>query len=264
MEDIIDIQELDSMTTITIEQNKNNMKITSNTNGEETIINIDDDDYNIKNKSNNFDPIFYSDLGMNNYLENGKFPGSTDAQYTVKPWGSWSFDLGGGANLFMANKHLSLMLGADFLWYNFKYQDRTTRLYEDDINETIAFTNDTSIMFPTRSKLTVNYINVLFMPMVHFGKYDEDYHGRMFRFGLGGYAGYRINSFTKYVDEDTGEKNKLKYHDNFYLNDFRYGVKVVLGISSVNIFGMYDISTLYSNPITPKLNPISFGLNITI
>src|SRR5882672_3869597 len=29
------------------------------------------------------------DLGMNNYLENGRFPDASNELYTVKPWGSW-------------------------------------------------------------------------------------------------------------------------------------------------------------------------------
>lgn len=70
------------------------------------------------------------------------------------------------------------------------------------------------------------------MPMVKFGDYCYDAGDRMFRIGIGAYTGYRINSYTKIVDRDDGSKNKVKDHDNFYLNDFRYGVKIVLGVGA--------------------------------
>lgn len=269
LDDVVDMESVDSSTTVTIKKLNDNLQISSSSDDKHTVVNINNDDnFNFgksdRKKKSVVEPIMYIDWGMNNYLENGKFPGSTGAQYTVKPWGSWNFDIGGGAKLNLANNHFSLLMGADFAWYNFKFQDKTTLMYRDNTINDLVFTADTSINSPVRSKLTVNYVNALIMPMVKFGNYCYDANDRMFRIGIGAYAGYRINSYTKIVDRDDGNKNKIKDHDNFYLNDFRYGVKVVLGVSTVNIFGMYDISTLYSDNKGPKLNPISFGLNFTI
>jgi hypothetical protein len=269
LNDVVDMESVDSSTTVKIKKLNNKVQITSSQNDKQTVVNINNKDYYNFDRANNssssiIEPVIYLDWGMNNYLTNGKFPGATGAQYTVKPWGSWNVDLGGAAKLNLLNNHFSLLMGADFSWYNFKFQDSTTLMYRDNSINDLVFTNDTSINSPVRSKLTVNYVNALIMPMVKFGDYCYDAGDRMFRIGIGAYAGYRINSYTKIVDRDDGSKNKVKDHDNFYLNDFRYGVKIVLGVGAVNVFGMYDINTLYSENKGPKLNPISFGLNITI
>jgi hypothetical protein len=269
LDDVVDMESVDSATTVTIKKLNDNLQITSTSDDKQTVVNINDDNNfdfgrTDKKKKSIVEPIMYIDWGMNNYIENGKFPGATGAQYTVKPWGSWNFDIGGAAKLNLANNHFSLLMGADFSWYNFKFQDKTTLMYRYNSINDLVFTSDTSINSPVRSKLTVNYVNALIMPMAKFGNYCKDAGDRMFRIGIGAYAGYRINSYTKIVDRNDGSKNKVKEQDNYYLNDFRYGVKVVLGVSTVNIFGMYDISTLYSANKGPKLNPISFGLNFTI
>lgn len=260
---VIDTSGVDSITTITFEQDREVFKIRKISDGNsETIIKIDDEEIILKKK--NFESIFYVDWGMNNYLENGKFPSSNGSQYSVKPWGSWSFDIGGGGRLWMADRHLSLSLGADFLWYNFKFQDPQTKVETNTITEQIEFSSDASIINPVKSKLTVNYLNVNLTPMVHIGKYHKSFDDRLFRIGVGAYAGYRINSYAKYVNRDNGDKTKEYNEVNSYFNDFRYGAKLVLGVGSVNIFGMYDFNTLFVDDKAPGLNPISFGLNFTI
>jgi hypothetical protein len=54
-----------------------------------------DVDVNPKTKKEKKFHVFGTyDLGFNNYLENGKFPNDVNAQYSVKPWGSWYISLG--------------------------------------------------------------------------------------------------------------------------------------------------------------------------
>lgn len=208
-----------------------------------------------------FEPFLNIDWGMNNYLNNGRFPDSYNAQYTVKPWGSWSFSIGPGLRIH-AGDYLSLNLSADVTWYNFKFQDKSTRIEKTD--DGLEFGRDAGIQFPLRSKLTVAYVGAQIIPMVHFGKDDDDFNRKMFRFGAGAYAGYRIDSYAKYVDEDMGRKTKLRYHDNYYLENFRYGVKAIFGVKDLNIFASYDLNNLFSPNKAPKLNAFSIGLNFTI
>jgi len=208
-----------------------------------------------------FEPYFSVEWGMNNYLNNGVFPDATDAQYSVKPWGSWSCAIGPGIRI-NAGDNLSLNFSTDVLWYNFKFQDRTTRFEETPSG--VVFGNDEGVQYPLRSKLTVTYLNLQFMPMVHFGKDADHFNKKMFRIGAGAYAGYRIDSYAKYVDQDNGVKNKLHYRDNYYLENFRYGVKVLLGVDDFNIFANYDLNNLFSQGKGPQLNAFSIGLNFTI
>jgi hypothetical protein len=66
------------------------------------------------------------DFGINNFFEDGKSPSSNNEQYTVKPWGSWYF----AVNSIHKSKvvgNLSLEWGAGVSWYNFKFEDASTR-----------------------------------------------------------------------------------------------------------------------------------------
>jgi hypothetical protein len=129
----------------------------------------------------------------------------------------------------------------------------------------VIFTEDDREVSYVKSKLTASYINVSLIPMLDFGGRGKksrvwDSYGSQFRIGIGPYAAYRIGSHSKLVYKDDG-KEKEKNHDNFYLNNFRYGLRLQFGIRSTDFFFNYDLNELYSSkPNNPKLNAFSFGV----
>jgi hypothetical protein len=82
----------------------------------------------------------------------------------------------------------------------------------------------------------------------------------LFRFGLGGYAGYRLGSKTKYVFTDEGSKRKLKDRDNYHLNNWRYGLRMQIGYRGIDLFANYDLNELFISNRGPALNAFSFGV----
>ncbi|PLX07285.1 MAG: hypothetical protein C0596_11775 [Marinilabiliales bacterium] len=230
------------------------------------------DDEELKNINLNFDiddeprepkklhGFMYYDFGLNNYLEGGKFPNDNAEQYSVKPWGSWNFELGAGMRWYIA-KPLSLDIAAVFSWYNFKYADKGTRIIEtaDDI----TFTTDLTGADYIKSKTTVPFVNASIVPMVHFGKHNSGVNHKMFRLGAGVYAGYRLGGHVKYEYETDYTYSVYHRKGDYFLNSYKYGVKAVFGIHDFNIYAKYDLSTLYAEGKGPELNPISFGLNFT-
>lgn len=236
-------------------------------------IDEDEDDFEVEFETNKSDKRVHGfmsyEIGSNNYLENQNFP-SGDMPYVVKPFGSWSFSIGTGIRTY-ATSWLSFDLGADLLWYNFKMEDKTIDITEgltpSEINFTPNPTYDMDKNDAIRSKLRVSYLNASFMPVFHIGKNKGGFNKRTFRIGAGAYAGYRIGSMTKNVYEENGQKRKIKDHDNFYLNNFRYGAKAMIGIKEVNVFFNYDLNTLFEEGKGPNgkdLNAFTFGLNFTI
>lgn len=240
----------------------------------------DDDDDRRRSSGRNLgtDRLFNIDLGMNNYLENGSFPNDNNADYAVKPWGSWYVGLNNIYNTHIGGKFF-LDWGGGVSWYNFKYEDPSIRVSETltlpgmvDFDPLIDPTID-----PIKSKLTATYINFMVVPMIDFsyktGKVDnEDETGNVvsrrwirkthdgFRFGVGPYVGYRIDSYTKVVFEDEGgDKDKDRDKDNFYLNNFRYGLRAQIGFDDVDLFFQYDMNELFSEGRGPQLNALSFG-----
>jgi hypothetical protein len=207
---------------------------------------------------------FNFDFGMNNLLEEGKFPDGNNAQYTVKPWGSWFVGIT-NINRTHVTGPLYLDWGGGVSWYNFKFQDPATRIEKADAGT--IFYSDTSIVNPYKSKLTSAYINAYFVPMFNFGwsgRKKDIFHwsnfDEAFRFGAGFYAGYRIDSYSKNMWKEDDKKKLYRNHDNFYLNNIRYGIRARLGFGSFDFFADYDISELFVDGKGPKLNPISFGV----
>ncbi len=220
---------------------------------------IETDSQKSKRKSKSLYGFTKFSLGLNNYLENGNtFPNDNKEQYSVKAWGSWDVAIGGGMRWYVA-KPISFDITADVSWYNFKFQDKATRIDID--NNQIVFLKDSMGYDYKKSKITVPYVNASIIPMVHFGKSSRGLNRNMFRLGAGAYAGYRLGGKVKYVYKDSNSKNTFKDKDDFYLNSYRYGVKAVFGINEINIYAAYDLNTLFAENKAPELNPISFGIN---
>ena len=224
------------------------------------------------------DRHFNIDFGVNNYLEDGGFPNDNNALYAVKPFGSWYVGLNHVYNTHIGGNFF-LDWGGGISWYNFKFEDPNVRIGESLSlpGEVVFLPSGAPAIDPIKSKLTATYINIVAVPMIDFsyksGRVDnKDETGNVvsrrwirkthdgFRFGVGPYVGYRIDSYSKAVFEDADD-NKIKdrEHDNFYLNNLRYGLRAQIGFDDVDLFFQYDMNELFSKGRGPKLNALSFG-----
>ncbi len=211
---------------------------------------------------------FNIDIGMNNYLEQGTFPDYNNSLYTVKPWGSWYVGLNSVFRSRVKGKFF-FEWGGGVSWYNFKFNNYKTVISKDDNG--VIFSEDPRAYDFQKSKLTVAYLNAFLVPMIDFSGTGRkpmvfdgerfDKHGA-FRFGAGPYVGYRIDSYTKQVWTEGGDKHKSHEHDNFYLNNIRYGVRIQLGFRGTDLFFNYDLNELFNENKGPKLNAFSFGVTL--
>lgn len=213
---------------------------------------------------------FNIDLGMNNYLENGHFPDGGNQLYTVKPWGSWYVALNSTLRTRLSGKFY-IEWGAGVSWYNFKFSNFKVGITKDD-NGVIFYENPNPVAF-TKSKLTVAYVNISMVPMFDLGGYSRkpmvfngdrlnfDRRGS-FRIGIGPYVGYRLDSYTKQVWEEGGDTKKSHNHDNYYLNNLRYGVRAQIGFRDTDIFFNYDLNDLFIENKGPRLHAFSFGITL--
>ncbi|NJM93899.1 MAG: hypothetical protein HC842_03840 [Cytophagales bacterium] len=217
--------------------------------------------WDLDDKENDAGSFFSLDLGMNNYLSGGQFPES--APYAVRPWGSWSVGLNSEFNTRLAGP-LHLHWGAGVSWYNFKFQDRGLQL--KDSSTGVVFYQADQALNAHKSKLTVTYLNLRVVPMLEFGGpkkkgvFGGNSKSSTFRIGAGGYAGYRLDSYTKFVHLVDGDKIKSHDHNDFSLNGLRYGLRFRLGYGDVDFFMDYDLNPLFSDNRGPDLNAISFGI----
>jgi hypothetical protein len=204
---------------------------------------------------------FNFDLGTNNYLEDGKFPDDGNALYSVRPWGSWYLAASSIQRTRLASK-LFIEWGVGLSWYNFKFQNDNVLIVKDDVG--VHFVEDTRDVDFKKSKLSASFVHASLIPILDFGGHSRktrlwNGHNNSFRIGVGPYIAYRISSHSKLVYND-GDREKDKETDNFYLNNFRYGMRLQLGYRSTDLFFNYDLNELFAEGRGPKLNAFSFGV----
>lgn len=206
---------------------------------------------------------FVFDLGINNLLDADGFPSSADP-YAVHPWGSWYVGFNSIQRTRVANKFF-LEWGGGVSWYNFKFENERTILSTDENG--IIFGEDLSNVDYRKSKLTVTHLNLSLVPVLDFGNgrhkptFFNDTDSRSFRIGVGGYLGYRLDSYTKQTYFENGDRRRNHEHDSYYLNPLRYGVRLQLGFGDSEIFVNYDLNELFEENKGPKVNALTFGVS---
>lgn len=228
-----------------------------------TIYEDDDDDYDRHDRERRYRTThsFNLDMGLSNYLQDGKFPDEEGEAYAVRPWGSWYFGLSSVQRTRFSQKfYLEWALGVS--WYDFKFLNNNTVVVKDDSE--INFEEDFNDVSFVKSRMEITYLHASTVPMFSFGGYPSRKRWRNynsgFRIGAGPYVAYRVGSSTKQVYKEDGDKQKVKNKDSFYLNNVRYGLRLQIGFKSADFFFNYDLNELYATGKGPKLNAFSFGI----
>lgn len=209
-----------------------------------------------KPRKRTYDDV-YLDLGLNTYLKNGSTLVSGSEPYDLRPWGSRYVALGYyyTTRIGKEKSPFYIQYGIEASWNNFMLQD-DNRIIKGTNGLEFEPVLDRNF---TRNKLVVNYLSIPVIPMIDF----SSTHKNGFKFGVGGFAGYRINSWTKQTHFESGNRKRNKERDNYYLNDFRYGIMAVIGIEdAVDIFIKYDLNGLFESNKGPNLNVLSFGVHL--
>lgn len=212
---------------------------------------------------------FGLDIGLNNYLEDGKFPDQSGALYTIRPM-SWNVAINSNWRSHLIGK-LFMDWGPNIMWYNYFFQDKNTRIIKTD--DGVEFVENDPPVGAQSSKLGITYINFQAVPILYLGQdrgsrygrwsgnWCNQYKFRGVRIGLGGYTGYRIDSWSKFVYKDeSGKKQRDKQKDNYYLNNWRYGLRFLFGFRGFTLYTNYDLNSLFSGGRGPELQAISFGI----
>ena len=145
---------------------------------------------------------------------------------------------------------LSLYYAAEASWNNFMFQD--------PILVQKGPTNIQFVQSPEplkKSKLTTFALQLPVVPRLSF--YNSS--GRkVFHIGLGGFIGYRLDSYTKIKHENS---SNTRDHNNFYLNNLRYGLVGHLGIVKTSLFVKYDLNPVFQAGKGPDVRALSFGIS---
>lgn len=208
---------------------------------------------------------FNIDVGLNNYLEDGKFPNGNEL-YAVNPIGSWYWTFGPTYRTHIVGAFF-IDLGMNAALNVYHFENPKTRLNKTPTG--VEFTEDAAVVTHRKSKLSTWYIQAKAIPMIAFSKKNKSKWrlwnniDKGIRFGVGPYAGYRIWSRTKYIYDVDGDKKKEKNTGNFLLNDVRYGIRGQFGFKGIDFFVEYDLNDMFQDSSgAPVLQRIQFGITL--
>ncbi|MFZ6665612.1 hypothetical protein [Peijinzhouia sedimentorum] len=226
---------------------------------------------------------FNIDLGINNFIEGettqvnfsqieSQLPPQSiilGDQYDVKPWGSWYVALGYNNQTKVVGP-FTINYGGSFSFYNFKFGNTAT-VVEKLNDQTVFYERPNADGI--KSKLAISHVNLHFVPMFDFGFGRKTviqrengpvtinrYRDYGFRIGAGVYAGHRLGTHAKYRYRTDGNAQRDKDKDNFFLEDWRYGIRGQIGWRNLDVFVNYDMNHMFKKDRGPELNAISFGL----
>ena len=199
---------------------------------------------------------FNINLGLNTYSQNNMGSYSQD-NYDLKPWGSRFISLGWNRGALISkgeNAALFIDLGLNFSWYNMMYEGNNTVKKGTNTINFPDYMVDGKTRDLSKSKLTASFINLELMPTIAIKS------GLISHLSIGVYGGFRLGSYTK-TKEANGQKEHLK--DNFYLNNFRNGIAVELGIRRfADLFVQYDLNETFQSGKGPSVKMVSFGVRL--
>ena len=240
-------------------------------NGEETKVIWGKDSTQTKKKDKAAN--LYTSKGFNVYIGlnglTGKMPEVTTMIYPapylstdpeLKPLGSRfvSLDFSSSATIASGKKSaLKFSYGISFDWYNFMFDHNrvVTKSGGATIFQPIQDTQGNEIEL-RKNKLTSSYITLPIMPYVAFSKKSA-----IQMIGLGGYVSYRLDSWTKTIEEKS--ENLRREGSNFNINQVRYGVKAEIGLRRIGeLFFNYDLTPLFEKGYGPQLTAFSFGIKL--
>lgn len=219
------------------------------------------------------DRNFYQRKGLNLYLglngTSGNLPAVSIAQFPapllstdfgLKPMGSRYVGLEISRSIRLASNpksRFNLGYGLQFDWYNFMF----------DHNRIIQKGTDAVIFQPiidsnggetvlSKNKMTVSYVTLPIMPHWTYSK-----ESAVQMIGLGGYVSYRLDSYTKAIEDKTD--NLHKNTSNLFVNQIRYGVRAEFALKHFpDLFFSYDLSPLFEKGKGPDVQAFSFGLRL--
>lgn len=198
------------------------------------------------------------DLGLNNYLENGSFPDASGQAYGLRIGGSRFVSLGTYQRMRLGGQKsiFSLQMGLELSWYNFMFEGNNYLVREDDALVYRDYLEDFGETL-RKTKLTVSYLNI---PLTLNARFRDKDGRRTFNLGIGGYVGTRLGSYTKIREDDKRSSDRTR--DNFFLNNWRYGVEAHFGFRDILLFAKYDLNSLFVPDRGPELNAFAFGIRL--
>jgi hypothetical protein len=218
-------------------------------------------------------PNLYSRKGLNLYLGLNAltgvepelaipYPGAPAyvPNFTLDPMGSRyaSLEIARFVTLSEGKKSaFRLGYGLEIDWYNFRFDhNRIATKGPNGVQFTSITSSTGKEVVMSKNKMSVSYLTLPIMP--HF-VFDKKSAVQMI--AIGGYVSYRLDTWTKAIEEESG--NLRKETSNLYVNPFRYGLRAEFALRHFpDLFFSYDLSPLFEPGKGPEMRGLAFGIRL--
>lgn len=200
-------------------------------------------------------------MGFNNALIEGQ--SIDDSPYKIG--GSGFVELGWAwkTRVFKNSNAVRFRYGLSFQWNKLDIKDN---LYFEEVDDVVSL-----VEYPINlSKSKFRTTNIVIPLHFEFGpskKIERDDYFRYstyhkFKFGIGGYGGFNIQSQQKLKYTENGDKEKEKIK-GYNTNTFVYGLSAYVGVGGISLYCKYDLQPIFNDQITDQ-NNISLGLRFDL
>jgi len=195
-----------------------------------------------KKKKSKFDGHWGGfEFGFNGLVDaDNKFP-AADHDASINMVRSWTF----GLNLFqksipLIGENFGLVTGLGMQWKNYHFDNKVNLI---ETEEGLQVEELTGVKIK-KNRLQATYITIPLAFELQFPVGPKK--SEMF-LHAGGYGSFKIGSNYKTEWTENGKTFEDKTKDNFYLNNFDYGVTARIGIEDLNLFANYSMSSLFAD-----------------
>jgi hypothetical protein len=180
--------------------------------------------------------------------------------FTLDPLGSRYASLGISRFVTLSEGKKSafrLGYGLEIEWYNFRFDhNRIATKGPNGVQFNAIYSSTGKEIVMSKNKMSVSYLTLPIMP--HFS-FDKKSAVQMV--AIGGYVSYRIDTWTKAVEEESG--NLRKETTNLYVNPFRYGLRAEFALRHFpDLFFSYDLSPLFESGKSQEMRGLAFGIRL--
>ena len=218
-------------------------------------------------------PELYSRKGLNFYLGLNAltgivpeiatpYPGAAPyvPNFTLNPTGSRyaSIEIARFVTLSEGKKSaFRVGYGLEIDWYNFMFDhNRIISKGSNGVQFNSISSSTGKEVALSKNKMSVSYLTLPIMP--HFA-FDKKSAVQMI--AIGGYVSYRLDTWTKAIEEESG--NLRKETSNLYVNPFRYGLRAEFALRHFpDLFFSYDLSPIFEPGKGPEMRGLAFGIRL--
>ncbi len=195
-------------------------------------------------------------LGFNTMLAGGSdFINDGPQELNFFRSNEWNIGFGGKQRIGSPYSKFYFRYGGEFSFHDFKLIDENVMMPTDS---NIVFREDTVNKIGS-SKYKIAYFNIPIMFQLDFsevGDMDES-----FTVGVGGYVGVRLNA-KRLLEYETANFNHVeeKVKDDFFTQQFRYGLMAQVGFDSFKITAKYDLNNYFKEGKGPDYQMASITI----